>query len=166
MTRIDRYMLYLFLRTVFVCFCSIAGIFVVFHAFASMDDLVKQGEVEGGLFKVMVRYYGPYMLLLFDWTGTIIALMALLFTVGWVRRIGELTAVLSTGVSHGRIFRPMLIAACLLLVVPRRFYHRWRPTTLPDEIVRFLLPANSPSSSVDHPQIARTYECIASSRIS
>lgn len=117
MTKIDRYILYLFLRTVLVCFCSIAGIFIVFHAFTSMDDLVKQGQLEDGLVPVMARFYGPYMLLLFDWTGAIIALMAFLFTVGWIRRIGELTAVLSSGVSHGRLFRPMIIASLVIVLV-------------------------------------------------
>jgi len=116
-TKIDRYLLFLFLRTVLVCFCSLGGIFVVFHAFTSMDDLVEQARLEGGLLPVMIRYYGPYMLLLFDWTAAIIALMSLLFTVGWVRRIGELTAVLSAGVNHGRIFRPMIIASLLIIVV-------------------------------------------------
>ncbi len=117
MTKIDRYILYLFLRTVLVCFSSIAGIFIVFHAFTSMDDLVKQGQVEGGLVPVMIRFYGPYMLLLFDWTGAIIALMAFLFTIGWLRRIGELTAVLSSGISHGRLFRPMIIASLMIVLV-------------------------------------------------
>ena len=116
-TKIDRYILYLFLRTVLVCFCSIAGIFIVFHAFTSMDDLVKQGQIEDGLVPVMFRYYGPYMLMLFDWTGAIIALMAFLFTVGWLRRIGELTAILSSGISHGRLFRPMIIASSLIVLV-------------------------------------------------
>jgi lipopolysaccharide export system permease protein len=116
-TKIDRYILYLFLRTVLVCFSSIAGIFIVFHAFTSMDALVRQGQVEDSLLRVMIRYYGPYMLLLFDWTGAIIALMAFLFTVGWLRRIGELTAVLSSGISHGRLFRPMIIASTLIVVV-------------------------------------------------
>ena len=109
MTKIDRYILVLFLRTVLICFCSIAGIFIVFHAFTSMDDLVKQGQAEDGLVhRDDARYYGPYMLLLFDWTGAIIALMAFLFTVGWLRRTGELTAILSAGISHGRIFRPII----------------------------------------------------------
>ena len=94
MTKIDRYILILFLRTVLVCFCSIAGIFIVFHAFTSLDDLVRQGRTDGGLVRVMLRYYGPYMLLLFDWTGAIIVLMSLLFTIGWLRRTGELTATL------------------------------------------------------------------------
>lgn len=117
MTKIDRYVLTLFLRTVLICFCSLAGIFIVFHAFTSMDDLVKQAQQEDGLLRVMMRYYGPYMLLLFDWTGAIIALMAFLFTIGWLRRTGEMTAILSAGVSHGRIFRPILIASLVLVVL-------------------------------------------------
>ena len=64
-----------------------------------------------------MRYYGPYMLLLFDWTGAIIALMAFLFTVGWLRRTGELTAVLSAGISHGRIFRPMIVASLVIVII-------------------------------------------------
>ncbi|WP_146461426.1 LptF/LptG family permease [Rubripirellula tenax] len=117
MTRIDRYILTLFLRTVLICFCSIAGIFVVFHAFTSMDELVKQGQQQGGLLPVMARYYGPYMLLLFDWTGAIITLMAFLFTVGWLRRTGELTSTLAAGISHGRLLRPMIIASLLIVTV-------------------------------------------------
>jgi lipopolysaccharide export system permease protein len=110
-SRIDRYVLVLFIRTLCVCFCSIGGIFIVFHAFNSLDELVAQGQREGSLFKVALHYYLPYMLLLFDWTGAIIALLALLFTVGWLRRTGELTATLSVGISHGRILRPLIFAA-------------------------------------------------------
>ncbi len=114
-TKIDRYILLLFLRTVFVCFCSIAGIFVVFHAFTKMDDFVELGQQQDGMVAVMLRFYGPYMVLLFDMTGTIITLLALLFSVGWLRRTGELTAMLAAGISHGRIFKPMIIAALLII---------------------------------------------------
>ena len=117
MTKIDRYILVLFLRTVFICFCSIAGIFIVFHAFNSMDDFVRQGETQDGLVRVMMRFYGPYMLLLFDMTGAMITLLALLFTVGWMRRTGELTATLAAGVSHGRILKPMVIASLAIVLV-------------------------------------------------
>lgn len=82
-----------------------------------MDELVKQGQAEDGLAPVMVRYYGPHMLRLFDWTGAIITLMAFLFTIGWLRRTGELTAILSAGVSHGRIFRPILVASLIIIFV-------------------------------------------------
>lgn len=117
-TQIDRYILVLFLRTVLVCFASLASIFVVFHAFQNMGDFTELADREGtGLISVMGAYYGPYLLLLFDWTGAIISLMALLFSVGWLRRTGELTATLAAGVSHGRIFRPMVFAAMGIILV-------------------------------------------------
>ncbi|SMP44048.1 lipopolysaccharide export system permease protein [Neorhodopirellula lusitana] len=114
-TKIDRYILLLFLRTVFVCFLSLAGIFIVFHAFTAFDDLVEQSRGGQSLPVVIVRFYGPYLILLFDMTGAIITLMAFLFTVGWLRRTGELTATLSAGISHGRIFRPMMIASLVII---------------------------------------------------
>lgn len=115
MTKIDRYILLLFLRTVFVCFLSLAGIFIVFHAFTAFDDLVAQTAGGQSLAIVAIKFYGPYLILLFDMTGAIITLMAFLFTVGWLRRTGELTATLSAGISHGRIFRPMIVASLVII---------------------------------------------------
>ncbi|MCO8124854.1 LptF/LptG family permease [Stieleria sp. TO1_6] len=118
MTQIDRYILVLFLRTFAVCFASLSGIVVVFHAFTNMSDLMELADSRGvSISLVMFEHYGPYLLLLFDWTGAIIALMALLFVVGWLRRTGELTATLSAGISHGRIFRSMILAALALVLV-------------------------------------------------
>ena len=65
----------------------------------------------------MVVRFWTLPLLLFDWTGAIIALMAFLFTIGWLRGTRELTAMLSTGVSHGRIFKPILVASFVLVVL-------------------------------------------------
>lgn len=118
MTQIDRYILKLFLRTFLVCFASLTGIFVVFHAFTNMSALSDLAAERGvSLTVVMGEYYGPYMLLLFDWTGAIISLMSLLFVVGWLRRTGELTATLAAGISHGRIFRSMVFAALAIVLV-------------------------------------------------
>lgn len=115
MTKIDRYILILFLRTVMVCFLSLSGIFIVFHAFTAFEDLVVQTRSGESLPSVLVRFYGPYLILLFDMTGAIITLMSFLFTVGWLRRTGELTATLSAGISHGRIFRPMVVASLVII---------------------------------------------------
>lgn len=117
MTRIDRYVLTLFLRTVVISFLSLAGVFVVFHAFTSMDDLVEQARKGDGMLWILIRFFGPYMLLLFDWTGAIVTLMALLFTIGLLRRTGELTAMLAAGVSHGRLLRPVIWASAGIILV-------------------------------------------------
>ncbi len=115
MTKIDRYIFALFGRTIVICFCSLGGVFVVFHAFNHLDDLAKQSQSDGSMAITLANYYGPYLLMLFDWTGSIITLVAMLFTVGWLRRSGELTALLAAGINHGRILRPMM--ALTLVVV-------------------------------------------------
>lgn len=117
MTRIDRYILVLFLRTVLVCYLSLSGIFIVFHAFTALDDLIAQTSQGDSLPIVLAKFYGPYLLLLFDMTGAVITLMAFLFTAGWLRRTGELTATLSAGVSHGRLLRPMVIATFVIITL-------------------------------------------------
>jgi len=116
-TRIDRYILVLFVRTVVVCYLSLSGIFIVFHAFTALDDLIEQTSRGDSLPIVLAKFYGPYLLLLFDMTGAVITLMAFLFTAGWLRRTGELTATLSAGVSHGRLMRPMVIATAAIILL-------------------------------------------------
>ena len=87
---------------------------MVFHAFSHMEDLLRQGQQQGSLVTVFIRCYGPYMLLLFDMTGAIITLMAFLFTVGWLRRTGELTAILSAGGAPPRTFLSVLCLEFML----------------------------------------------------
>jgi len=116
-TRIDRYVLTLYLRTLLICFFSLGGIFVVFHAFSNLEALSEHAEVKGGFVTAMFDYYGPYLLVIFDSTSPILALMSLLFTIGWLRQSGELTSILAVGVRHGRILRPMLIAAALIILL-------------------------------------------------
>ncbi|QDV43688.1 putative permease YjgP/YjgQ family protein [Stieleria neptunia] len=157
MTQIDRYILGLFFRTFLVCFASLSGIFVVFHAFQNMNDLAELAESRGvGISRVMWYYYGPYMLLLFDWTGAIIALMSLLFVVGWLRRTGELTATLAAGVSHGRIFRAMVCAALAIVLVQLASRELLLPT------MRDALSMKSKDLSGDAPQpILPSYDKIS-----
>ncbi|MEZ6089935.1 MAG: LptF/LptG family permease [Pirellulaceae bacterium] len=57
------------------------------------------------------------MLAIFDATNAILAVLALVFTVGLLKRGGELTALLAAGLCHGRILRPMLMAAVAVIFV-------------------------------------------------
>lgn len=117
MTRIDRYLLGIYLRTLLICFCSLAGIFVVFHAFNNMEEIAAYARRQGNFFNALVNYYGPFLLAIFDATNAILAVFALVFSVAVLKRNGELTALLAAGLSHGRILRPMLIAASLVIIV-------------------------------------------------
>jgi len=116
-TRIDRYIIGIYIRTLLICFCSLGGIFVVFHAFSNLEALSAHATAHGGIVWAMLDYYSPYLLLIFESTNAILALLALLFTIGWLRQSGELTALLAAGIRHGRILRPMLIAAAVVIAV-------------------------------------------------
>ncbi len=158
MTQIDRYILVLFARTMLICFLSLGGVFVVFHAFNNLDELSKMMSDGRSAPVVLLGFYGPYMLMLFDWTASIIALMAMLFTVSWLRRSGELTALLAAGVKHGRILRPMLMLVAIVIVVQaisREWVippYREVLTSKPDEIreakTQPMLPAYDKSSGI------------------
>lgn len=65
----------------------------------------------------MIDFYGPFTFMLFEMTSMIISLLALVFTFGLLRRSGELTAMLASGVSHGRIVRPMLAAVAVTMIL-------------------------------------------------
>ena len=140
MTRIDRYIVVLFARTILICFCSLAGVFVVFHAFNHLDDLTKQVNDDESIAMILAAYYGPYLLMLFDWTAAIIALLAMLFAVGWLRRSGEMTALLAAGINHGRILQPMILVTfvvVLLQLINREYLipqYRDLLTTKPGEL--------------------------------
>jgi len=158
MTKIDRYIFVLFARTNLICFCSLAGVFVVFHAFNHLDDLAKQTSDGRSMLMVLAAYYGPYLLMLFDWTASIIALIAMLFTIGWLRRSGELTALLSAGINHGRILRPMIVMSLLVVVVqllnreivmpPYRDLLTTKPGELDSEDAQAMLPSYDKSSGI------------------
>ncbi|TVP97897.1 MAG: YjgP/YjgQ family permease [Planctomycetaceae bacterium] len=158
MTQIDRYILFLFARTILICFSSIGGVFVVFHAFNNLDELYRLAADSESMPLALISYYGPYMLMLFDWTAAIIALMAMLFTVGWLRRTGELTSLLAAGIRHGRILRPMLalVAAVILLqaycrerLIPgHREILTNKPGDYRSEKVQSMLPAFDKSNGI------------------
>jgi lipopolysaccharide export system permease protein len=82
-----------------------------------MDEINTYAERVGSMPLAFLQFYGPYAFLLFELTGAIVSLLALLFSVGLLRRTGELTALLSAGISHGRIMRPMLMAALVLTIL-------------------------------------------------
>ncbi len=158
MTRIDRYILILFARTMLICYLSLGGVFVVFHAFNNLDELFRQAQDTGSLPLALIRFYGPYMLMLFDWTAAIIALMAMLFTVSWLRRSGELTALLAAGVRHGRVLRPMLALVAVvigvqwfnreLVIPPYREVLTNKPSELRKSKMQPMLPSYDKSSGI------------------
>ena len=127
---IDRYLLRQFLSTFFICFLSLTGLYVVFDAFTKMEAFM--GCARGRqMLKLIAGYYVFQPLLFFDRTAGLLALMSAMFTVTWIQRHNEMTALMAAGISRIRIVAPVIIIAVavdLLAVVNRevlipRFRH-------------------------------------------
>src|SRR5688572_19792897 len=99
MTRIDRYLLLLYFRVLLICFATVSGLLIVIHVFTNLDEFLRYGEKSGrGFALVMIEYYGPYLLWVFEKLSGMLALLALMFTIAWLNKTNEFTALLASGV--------------------------------------------------------------------
>jgi lipopolysaccharide export system permease protein len=115
-TKIDRYLLFLYFRVLTICFLSISGLLIVIHVFSNLDSLNKHSsENQISLLDVCTDYYGPYLLSIFERLSALLALMAMLFTLAWLSKTNELTALLAAGVPKRRILRPLWLASFLVI---------------------------------------------------
>ncbi|MCY2973749.1 MAG: LptF/LptG family permease [Planctomycetota bacterium] len=128
MTRIDRYILFLFLRVIVICFCCLIGLLVVVHAFTNLDEFIAFGKARGSMLRALGEYYGPYSIALLDKFGAMLALMAIMFVVSWLKRTNELTSMMAAGISPRRILIYPIIASGIFfaalavnreLIIPR-----------------------------------------------
>ncbi|OHB67747.1 MAG: hypothetical protein A2V70_06070 [Planctomycetes bacterium RBG_13_63_9] len=125
---IDRYVLRQFLQTFVICYVSLTGLYIVFDAFTHLEEFLRASEKTGGLLPMMASHYLYQSIAFFDRTAGLLALVAAMFTVSWIQRHNEMTALLSAGISRIRIVVPVIGAAVVIsllgaanreLLVPR-----------------------------------------------
>ncbi|MFO0942163.1 MAG: LptF/LptG family permease [Pirellulales bacterium] len=115
-TRIDRYLLFLYFRVLVICFASISGLLIVIHIFSNLDSFSKHSsETQLSLWTVLTEYYGPYTLSIFERLSGLLALLAVLFTLGWLYKTNELTALLAAGINKQRVLRPLWMASGIVI---------------------------------------------------
>jgi lipopolysaccharide export system permease protein len=118
LTRIDRYLLFLYFRVLFICFASIAGLLIVIHVFSNLDSFSKHStSSQLSLTEILAEYYGPYTISIFERLSALLALLAFLFTLGWLSKTNELTALLAAGVTKRRILRPLWLASIGVVIM-------------------------------------------------
>src|SRR5262245_24789596 len=110
-TIIDRYLLRQFVQVLIICFLSLVGLYIVIDAFSHLDHFVDYSEKHGSLLGILAGYYGYRALWFVDRLSGVLALVALMFTVTWIQRHNEMTALLAAGVTRTRVLRPVIIAA-------------------------------------------------------
>jgi lipopolysaccharide export system permease protein len=111
---IDRYLLKQFTQILVICFLSMSGLFIVIDAFEHLEAFSTQAGKEGNLLGIIARYYAYRNLEIFERTGGILAMLAAMFTVTWLGRHQEMTALLAGGISKVRILKPLLLAVIVV----------------------------------------------------
>src|SRR2546423_7954447 len=110
-TIIDRYMLRQFVQVLIICLMSLIGLYIVIDAFSHLDHFIDYAGKHGSLIKIMGEYYAYRAIAFFDRTSGVLTLIAVMFTVSWIKRHHEMTALLAAGISRTRVLRPVLMAA-------------------------------------------------------
>ncbi|HTQ40790.1 MAG TPA: LptF/LptG family permease [Pirellulales bacterium] len=113
MTILDRYLLQQFLQNFLICFCSLAGLYIVIDAFGYLDSFIRAAGEHGSLWAIMGEYYGYQTIGFFDRTSGILTLVAAMFTISLFQRYNEMTALQAAGIRKWRIIKP-LVAAILV----------------------------------------------------
>lgn len=108
---LPRYLLRQFLQIFVICFVSLIGLYVVIDAFGHLDHFSSYAEKEGNLLGVIARYYSYHMLSFFNGVSGLLAMISAMFTIGWLARHQEITALMAAGISKFRIIKPLLLAA-------------------------------------------------------
>jgi len=116
MNIIDRYLLWQFLQNFLICFLSLFGVFVVFDAFANLESFLSAAS-GFQIFKVMATYYAVHSLYFFNSTSSLLVLMSAMFTMAWIQRFNEMTALMAAGVSRVRVVAPVLVAAAIITIL-------------------------------------------------
>ena len=115
---IDRYMLRQFIQTFAICFVSLTGLYIVFDAFTNLEKFIECAEKNQiGLFSLIASFYSYRVLFFFDLTAGMLALTAAMFTITWIQRHNEMTALLAAGISRIRVAMPVIIAAAVVALV-------------------------------------------------
>ncbi|GAG11261.1 unnamed protein product, partial [marine sediment metagenome] len=114
---IDRYVLRQFFQTFVICYLSLNGLYIVFDAFTNLEEFLRCADQQGGLLWLMGRHYAYRSVLFFDRTSGLLTLVAAMFTVTWIQRHNEMTALMSAGISRLRVVRPIIGAAIVVTLL-------------------------------------------------
>lgn len=125
---IDGYMARQFVQVFLICFISLDGLYVVIDAFSNLDEFLRYTQGGGSLFGLLAEFYSYRSVFMFERMSSMLTMIAGMFTVTWIQRHNELTALTAAGVSRTRVIMPIVLASTAIslataagreLVIPR-----------------------------------------------
>ena len=114
---IDRYLLRQFIHVFVICFVSLTGLYVDARRVQPSRRLhAITPRRRDSLLGVLGEYYFYKSIGFFERLSGVISLIAAMFTVAWIQRHNELTALMAAGISRVRVVKPVIMA-CITLAV-------------------------------------------------
>jgi lipopolysaccharide export system permease protein len=114
---LDRLMIHSYIKSYIICLISLLGLYIVVDLFMNVGDFAHANDGLRAFLLHVGKHYAARSTTIFDRLSEMIALLAAMFTIAWVQRNNELLPQLSAGVSTHRVVRPVLCAACAMLLV-------------------------------------------------
>ncbi|MDR1959587.1 MAG: LptF/LptG family permease [Planctomycetaceae bacterium] len=128
MTKIDRYILRQFFKTLILWYVSLAGLYIVFDLFTNMDSILSAARENGNAVFAIGRYYFFRSFQFFDILISMLIMLSAMVTLATLIRHNELVPMLAAGISQLRILMPIIggaflitffAVACRELLLPR-----------------------------------------------
>lgn len=117
MTKVDRYVLRNFFRTLILWYLCLVGLFVVFDLFTNFDDVLSSGKAGGNIILSIGRYYFFKTFQFFDVMVSLLIMISAMITLSTMIRHNELIPLLASGVSQFRIIMPIVGAAVVVVLL-------------------------------------------------
>ena len=114
---IDRYVLRQFIGTFLICYLSMTGLYIVFDAFTNMEEFLRCGRERGNVLVLLTSFYSYRSVLFFDRMAGLLSLVAAMFTITWLQRHNEMTALMSAGISRLRVAAPVIGMAVVIALL-------------------------------------------------
>ena len=111
---LDKQRVWAFFKAYCTCYVSLVGLFIVIDAFSNMDEFQKRAHGVIETMAVMGRYYLTHQAAYFDLLGSVIGMMAAIFTVTWMQKNNEHLAMLAAGISTHRAIRPVIFCSVIV----------------------------------------------------
>ena len=111
---IDRYLLGKFVQTFLICFLSLFGLFVLIDLSTNLEKFVQAGRNAGGVLPFVARYYSYQAIGFFELISGLLTVVSAMFTVSWIQKNNEMTALMAAGITRIRILTPLIIAVAVV----------------------------------------------------
>ena len=136
MTKVDRYILRNFFRTLLLWYLCLVGLYVVFDLFTNFEDVLSSGKIGGNIVLSIGRYYFFKTFQFFDVLVSLLIMISAMITISTMIRHNEMIPLLASGISQLRIIMPIIGAAVLVIFLAMACRELLLPNFLSDILAK------------------------------